>query len=1228
MLIRSRLDELTEQARAALHHHVSGAARSAPELLSGEREEIIEFVLRHFDVLVIGEVCDDKGHKASEALRTLNECYALMWYMGEQRLIRARCEVMARVVAAAPKEWGVQSEVIQAWEKEWAGIQEPIRDLLEALRLHRAPPGGPGPGATPGAPASSPDAGSTSAFLDNWRFGMEREIYLGALDGWRSPDGEHLFQDPQLLAARRHGFYFLVRRHHLKGSEFNGHVHDYRLIYVPRLKFRVPLAPRGGDLRRLMRAAAADELLSGKRRLFELDIGHDPGELWGGAEVSDVETSNTVPALRISFKNDRTGGTPPVVLDGLLPVVEPQCAAEIRGLIHFFQELVEVLRQAHKRDIVHGALRIEDVLVRRGAEGLRLVKILDWGRVAGGDRLWAQSDSLACGRDCLCPPTNGDAGQRTLISLADVLALALIMLQVLAGQERLERMRRQAGSTFTDALMSWAAESSQDPRGAPTPAQRLRALISRYLLHRPSEPTALWREPRHRYSLHLLSTFYEELTQLRQECDDRSGPTLLGPMEVFRDALGNPSRFSQVWRGVCAEYVRVDEDALAEDVQGCLRDMERGRGAQALAGLLRLSREDHRPEALPEDAQVELMIARTILLMREVRYQEAEDWLARTPFKNTARLRAWERVLRLRVARSLGKPVEAPSQWEVLEQEDARLTAYRENLALLVLLDSGQLKGHDEQLSLARAFRAHHYERIFVCLTFARAASRVSASASMGRRQAAWERAWQLLQNSLSTCQYFMLPHELAATLQVAAELVHAELGRSAQARMSHDRIIPPGFTRDVASVAGAGFAEMQAQVSRWLRVESSYHKGLDRWVRLLSESQRPPDLVRVIQVQGFRRTFARPARPLPSDRPEYSISRLCDNWRRALPSGPGFGVGDDPGSYHCELFFDWLGLDMEAVFGDLGGLSIPLHAASPRALDPQGRLAEVIGPLMCHLPTEDYGSPEARTSEGRDALHRLLFTRIAEERAVSRPLRILVVGSGFGVEVGKLAAAGHEVVGVDRSPSRVVQGEERLAKAADLLGGRARLKILDLHHLGDVPDMQERFDVVVARDVLGHLSRKLRALRALHGALKPEGTLVLSDLVHCTPKGSSLDVDPESWMQLARQLRLTHLWGLETLEDRLRVSPFELSGPPVQAGAAAADFFHACGERLERSKAWVTGRSGPELAFGGQLLTRLEERCRAGLLSWVALTATKLEARPVEPLNLRTGRPAPRPRG
>ncbi len=110
----------------------------------------------------------------------------------------------------------------------------------------------------------------------------------------------------------------------------------------------------------------------------------------------------------------------------------------------------------------------------------------------------------------------------------------------------------------------------------------------------------------------------------------------------------------------------------------------------------------------------------------------------------------------------------------------------------------------------------------------------------------------------------------------------------------------------------------------------------------------------------------------------------------------------------------------------------------------------------------------------------------------------VLDVGSGLGQltrAMARAVAPGGRVIGVERSAEQLSVAR-RLAGEAGA-GDRVDLREGDATDLPLAPDEWDMFDVAHARFLLEHLPQPLDAVRAMVGAIRPGGRLVLEDDDH-----------------------------------------------------------------------------------------------------------------------------------
>jgi len=153
-----------------------------------------------------------------------------------------------------------------------------------------------------------------------------------------------------------------------------------------------------------------------------------------------------------------------------------------------------------------------------------------------------------------------------------------------------------------------------------------------------------------------------------------------------------------------------------------------------------------------------------------------------------------------------------------------------------------------------------------------------------------------------------------------------------------------------------------------------------------------------------------------------------------------------------------------------------------PRAR-PRGRAAVVeLG------AREHYDDAELYDHEYRRRRADVTFYRQLARRICGGPGRILELGCGTGRVTLALARDGHEVVGLDASPTMLARLRARLARAPAAVQGRVEL------HQGDLRDFSvgERFPLVIAAfNVLEHLYTRVElaaCLASVERHLAPDG--------------------------------------------------------------------------------------------------------------------------------------------
>lgn len=110
----------------------------------------------------------------------------------------------------------------------------------------------------------------------------------------------------------------------------------------------------------------------------------------------------------------------------------------------------------------------------------------------------------------------------------------------------------------------------------------------------------------------------------------------------------------------------------------------------------------------------------------------------------------------------------------------------------------------------------------------------------------------------------------------------------------------------------------------------------------------------------------------------------------------------------------------------------------------------------------------------------------ILEYLGGKKPLKILNAGCGSGELSVLLAESGHTVVGIDPAPEYIHLARRFLPRG---LASRCSFKVASIEEVKD----GERFDAVVATDVLEHIEDDERAANKLARTIAPGGLLILT---------------------------------------------------------------------------------------------------------------------------------------
>lgn len=100
----------------------------------------------------------------------------------------------------------------------------------------------------------------------------------------------------------------------------------------------------------------------------------------------------------------------------------------------------------------------------------------------------------------------------------------------------------------------------------------------------------------------------------------------------------------------------------------------------------------------------------------------------------------------------------------------------------------------------------------------------------------------------------------------------------------------------------------------------------------------------------------------------------------------------------------------------------------------------------------------------------------------------VLDVGSGEGGVLKAFVEAGAAGVGVELSPARAAFARETLEQECD--AGVLEFVVGDIHDHAVTASWENRFDVVILKDSIEHITRKEALLRRLAAFLRPEGVV------------------------------------------------------------------------------------------------------------------------------------------
>jgi SAM-dependent methyltransferase len=181
--------------------------------------------------------------------------------------------------------------------------------------------------------------------------------------------------------------------------------------------------------------------------------------------------------------------------------------------------------------------------------------------------------------------------------------------------------------------------------------------------------------------------------------------------------------------------------------------------------------------------------------------------------------------------------------------------------------------------------------------------------------------------------------------------------------------------------------------------------------------------------------------------------------------------------------------------------------------------------------------------------------------------IRTLDVGCGNGAFSLAAHRLGNDVVGIDLNPVNIARCNE-YAEFLDVDRPRCRFEVANVY---DLVASGERFDQIVAFEILEHLERDAEVVAALAALLEPGGLLhVSSPYLHRTPYVGEVlsDVEDGGHMRLG--------YTFEQLDSMFRAAGLS----PTIRGAAVGPWSRRALELVNRAEARF-GLIGGVAAFG-----------------------------------------------
>lgn len=851
----------------------------------------------------------------------------------------------------------------------------------------------------------------------------------------------------------------------------------------------------------------------------------DPPELWA-LDLKQVSSSwvprgyalrgtsgDVLDLLVTRLRGVGRGGPAPTTLRMLLPRRGVWLARHCTNWFEVARTLANALLVLHGRGCVHGDVKADNVIIQEGGGYLYGILLADFGsahalravdraRKYPGTLFYYRPDhpllSGLAESSAIARPSGADsdlfAMGLTLVEMllgADQIKAALSTAQRAAEGEQPQRRPYEVARRYSQGLLALAELGAKEE-------DELRSRAFNLVLGCLLEP------PGKRNTLLRLKRFLEELDRVRNSFRasrlyrrtvrkaDHPAPSLRASSED--PLLAGLTSLRWTWRAEdrkrwCAAYVahalpeyheiairhggRVDRDLPegAELHELARRVLKEGYGHVARPLYARALEQGLHAENLDPERRLRALITYGGVLLAREEDAGAGMELLHQFGKRPGIEGVWGRLLRRKLQHHLGERLHSPLRFEPSPEarEEGRLLRWEYvTWALGRLADPGghrlDLATEDKNMQAFLASGTTNWE--FAAGTLIRA--------RMLAREPDQSAVQEVLASLLSTgglARTRHLPHEYLATLVVTAELFAKFLEDGKGAEVLWELGSDPRRCLPVAADCALDAAEMYASLGLRRRCT----RALRLAARCLVASGAPDGLGRAMRWTSLSRNLALHwgFPPIPRADVEALIPVWHRSWSRYLPRRQR----EDPGHTLRTRFEGELSAGIDQMWG-------------------------AGGPFRLDMP----GPPgQANTLK--------ILMKAAGLALQGNALRVLMLGCGDGEDALTLASAGHIVIGVESSPSRIRRIHERFAATSDAT--------MELHNEA-LTSARLRlvagggYDLVIARDILLHYSAKQEILSWIREILVPDGRLIMTDWVQVGPG------KPWQWWGLTRPFPFT----------------------------------------------------------------------------------------------------------